>query len=139
MPVSMWGGNSPASYQSGDGTWFTSVSVPGSARFAVFREFPNGSVFEVDLGDTFEGQGQLCLQWDGRLFAVFGENAGNSPVRRVEIPEWVNPRGNKTAAMLALWRGRNYVGTDTDTPEEIALRLDRLRVVLVEIVDRLWK
>lgn len=92
MTIYMWGGNAPSSYQSGDGSWFTACSHPSDrARFVVYKEAPGAAPVEVDLGGRFEGQGMLCLQANGDLYAVMGETAGTARVRRVLVPGWVRP------------------------------------------------
>lgn len=111
--IKMHGMNPPAQYRSADGSWFVACNAPSGGRFQVFQESADGATVRElpeTAGRVIGGQGQLCLQADGTLWASYGETAGTSSIGRFQIKEFIAPAAPAAPAQPATWPGLDLSG-----------------------------
>lgn len=91
-----YGGGKPEAYLSGDGTWFFGTlekqgSSTGTLKYIVYHVNTAGGLLGPPWADSgILGQASLCVQGDGRLFAVGYLGYGdNQTMRAVPVPGWV--------------------------------------------------
>ena len=97
------GAPAPAAYVSGDGAvfWGVQQTTAQGYGYAVYRQTGAG----VTLAAFYPGgQGQLCLQANGALWAVFHATTGDGKNTEARtVPTWVaaTPQGGGVSARYA--------------------------------------
>jgi hypothetical protein len=122
-----YGGGRPTAYLAADSSWWYATlekqgGPAGALKLIVYRTNPAGTVISSWADSGILGQGGLCLQGDGSLYAVGYLGYGdNQTMRAVAVPGFV------PGQLSAAHRGRRVLQARWDrlgrkAPQEPAQR-----------------